>query len=698
MALRCMTLSSLFLLLALTGCYKGAGIEYTSPADGEENVDPNTNVVVGFSQPMDADSVTMSTNYVVRGSISGEHEITASYNSETRELTITSAGSNGGGGEDVVPDASPDEGTGGGGSTESPDISDPFGPGGLLNPDGTPRNEDDPDTESGGGSEGGGTVTGTAGDAFTFTPGETVTVELSDGITNNISVPLDSESFSFKVAGTPPSGFEPESGEFLVASASPSPGGEAASLSPLVEITFDRPINRSSVLFQSVPGLPGFTFPQNVYVTGSLSGDQRGSVAFLGGDGDATASAMRLTGLSFLPGESVTVSLDQQITAPIEAGGNAILRPYSYSFRIPTGHAQLPFGDVAAVNLAPEVALGRVLDIAVGDFTSLSDNGSELVVLESDGDLHLLIQSANGAYLGNAVNVITGGAAPVGMRHADLDADGNVEFLVLFADGTVVPYSVADIALEAGAALTDPLNVTALDFEVADLDGDGLLDVVMATDGGYAVLAQASTTSIDGDGQSTTTRAFAALLRSVDGGFRNVALGDIESDGRVDMILSGNSGHRIFRNASDFAFQAVGTLAVQSLDVNPLIVDFEGDGDNDIVAAQGTELLVFVNEGDGVPAGGNWATGFTDTLLNSNDEPTTFREILVVNADGDPGRLPDVVVYGDWTETERYVAFCRRASTEIGDYDHSTDAASTAVKEGHVKTCPIIETCLASSN
>ena len=97
MALRCWTLTSL-LSLILTGCYQGAGIDYTIPADGETEVDADTSITVGFTQNMDSETVGDASNYVVRGSISGEHEITASYDSETQALTITSAGGDGSGG------------------------------------------------------------------------------------------------------------------------------------------------------------------------------------------------------------------------------------------------------------------------------------------------------------------------------------------------------------------------------------------------------------------------------------------------------------------------------------------------------------------------------------------------------------------------------------------------------------------------
>ena len=90
-----MSLSRISLLLSLTlfvaGCDLAPSILYTRPEAGATGVAPDTEIAVGFSTPMEPETVTDTSNYTVMGSHSGTHQVTATYDEETRELLVVLA-------------------------------------------------------------------------------------------------------------------------------------------------------------------------------------------------------------------------------------------------------------------------------------------------------------------------------------------------------------------------------------------------------------------------------------------------------------------------------------------------------------------------------------------------------------------------------------------------------------------------------
>ncbi len=675
MALRCLTTTSLLLVLALTGCYQGAAIELTIPANGEENVDPNTEILVRFSQNMDSESVSDGSNYVIRGSISGEHPVTANYDDSTQDLTMTAGAGDGGGdgGEDSDPTATEDPtATSGGGQdpvdgNPTIDPDDPLGSiAGLGGGSGSEESEDSPEADP---------DPQPAGDAFTFTPGETVTVTLRSSLISDISIPIDSKVFSFKIAGTPPSGFEPAANEFTVNSTTPTTGGEASSLSPTIEVRFSQPITRATAVFAPIiiPGFPPIGV-KSLFVNGSESGDIAGTAEFLGGDGSTTATTMRLSGMTFAPGELVSISLTRVITS-----GGSTLRPYNFQFRIPGGQALQQPSAAAGLNF-PADDIDHVLDLRIADVSPLNP-GRELLVLGNDQVLRVLVKSSTGAWMSaGAIDLSPQGSNAVAMRVADTNHDGRLNSVVLFENGTIVEYQLSDfLVFQAVDTISPDVSVAATDFEIADFDSNGLLDVVMTDSQGFWISHQIETTvpSTEAGVPSTTDVSFSFSQYPVEGGFDSVAVGDIDSDGRVDLLLSGASGYRIFGNASQLIFQPVGTLSIQGLTVEPIIVDYEGDGDNDVVSSDGVNLFVFVNEGNGVPEGGDW-TANTSTIVNTVADSIArgIDALSIRNVNGDPGHLPDLVYYD---KDANVLGVRRRISTELHNFDNSAAGADSPV-------------------
>lgn len=239
------------------------------------------------------------------------------------------------------------------------------------------------------------------------------------------------------------------------------------------------------------------------------------------------------------------------------------------------------------------------------------------------------------------------------VRAADVNDDGNPDVAMLVGhasgarlfvylgngDGTFAK-AVATLVEESG-------NLNATDFDLADLDGDGILDVAFAyMFDGYYTRARVRRGLGDGTFGSGSLLDFSALgCREI----ATLALGDVTSDGLPDVVTCGVS---VFPNAGDGTFGAAietRTSASEGID----ILDVNSDGHLDLFLQQGTsnQPQIFIGNGTGTfvrnasvsyPGPSAIAhlddNGFADVAYVD-----AFRhDLAVVRADGAGGSLPRV--------------------------------------------------------
>jgi hypothetical protein len=213
---------------------------------------------------------------------------------------------------------------------------------------------------------------------------------------------------------------------------------------------------------------------------------------------------------------------------------------------------------------------------------------------------------------------------------ADLDGDGLLDLIEGFNpgfnpgsnSGFNVLFGLADGGL--GVPVQYDLVGIFIWFAMGDLDGDGSPDLVLANNGG----APDGLTIFlnDGDGGFIEQPPF-PTPEIVDG----VAIGDLDGDGRADLLVNTNDTWEVFYQLSDGGFSAPSRLAIPSPFEPQLILgDLNGDGLQDLVTASDDEahVAVLLNQGDG---------GFEMTLYQA---PALGQIGLLPRA----GRLPDIVV------------------------------------------------------
>ncbi len=206
----------------------------------------------------------------------------------------------------------------------------------------------------------------------------------------------------------------------------------------------------------------------------------------------------------------------------------------------------------------------------------------------------------------------------------DIDRDGLPDLVVAGKDGPVVWYQTPTWAKHV-IADTIAGGINSTDIAVADLDGDGDRDVILANGRWYEHPGPLGDPAVD---------PWAARDYGTDPG-HDVLPADLDGDGDLDLVVRdqlANGDHvLVFRQEDPTTFTRA---VIPNLPAGEGIASYDLDGDGDIDIVLGDRWL----ENDGDPVTGAW----TQRLFTGVE--ASKQELVVavgdVNADG----LPDVVV------------------------------------------------------
>jgi hypothetical protein len=230
---------------------------------------------------------------------------------------------------------------------------------------------------------------------------------------------------------------------------------------------------------------------------------------------------------------------------------------------------------------------------ALGD---IDGNGTIDVVLGfsvTEGAQPVVMRNPGDGTLGQAAPV-----APVlrafAVALADIDADGDRDLLVVTSTGT--GFVLRAFENDGSGAFAEsreaPAELGAHTILATDLNGDGRAESALATSIGITVvtgLPRGETPS------STTYRAGGSL--------NNVAAGDFDGDGRLDLAaaVASRGNVAILRQQANVTFDAPMCHAVSTEMVGLAGGDINGDGRIDLVAAdsRANQFLIYYNQGGG---------------------------------------------------------------------------------------------------
>jgi hypothetical protein len=247
-----------------------------------------------------------------------------------------------------------------------------------------------------------------------------------------------------------------------------------------------------------------------------------------------------------------------------------------------------------------------VVDIQIGDFDG--DPFPDIFVLHANKVEVIRSLNPGGPYLGfidpNPIQDATNLANPHALALADLNHDGLTD-VVAVSDQGIFTYlqngATPGVSFAPAVAATLPGGVTGIPAAVAigDLDGDGTPDVVV----GLLAASGPSPVQIFKDSTAGVLTAGATLPAGANANNMKVAVADLNHDGRLDIVaLNGDANDlSVFLQPSGGFTNATAATTIGTGGAPRAIVidDLDGDGNLDLAVVHDQENFLLFYRGTG---------------------------------------------------------------------------------------------------
>ncbi|MCB2409148.1 FG-GAP-like repeat-containing protein [Hymenobacter lucidus] len=248
------------------------------------------------------------------------------------------------------------------------------------------------------------------------------------------------------------------------------------------------------------------------------------------------------------------------------------------------------------------------MDIALADVDG--DGDLDMLVAYGYGNVRVVRVSLNNgnATFSNSQDVAAG-SYPYYLQVGDVDADGDLDFLVLNPDKTVAVrindgtgIFTGNQTVSVGAIISGtPYASESIDLKLGDIDGDGDLDMMVTNIFHPDWQATMSVRLNNGSGIFSGNQEV-----SVGSGYKMIEAGDVDGDGDLDLIMGAGNLILVRFNDGNGLFTSG---YVVNIDNGPsggvdciALGDVDRDGDLDMVISTNSpgSITVFINDGHGV--------------------------------------------------------------------------------------------------
>jgi hypothetical protein len=307
---------------------------------------------------------------------------------------------------------------------------------------------------------------------------------------------------------------------------------------------------------------------------------------------------------------------------------------------------------------------------------AVGKNPSAILAVDLNGDGRLDLVTANkddntvsvllGTGLGTfkPAGILAAGSGPVALAAGDVNGDGHVDLAVADSGASAVTLLLGDGAQHFSPGGTVAVGSSPTSVVVRDFNNDNKPDIASVS-GGFGHL---DINLNNGDG------SFASPVNYATGFVANtVVAGDFNHDGQPDLAVACNfpsgDGVSILLGNPDGTFQAFAKYNVGQTPATLAVADFNGDGVQDLVTANGqfanNSVSVLIGNGDGtfgtahvftagqspvgVAVGDFNGDGVPDAVVADSGAflgPTGRISVLLGNGDGTLLAAPDLVVNG----------------------------------------------------
>jgi hypothetical protein len=237
-----------------------------------------------------------------------------------------------------------------------------------------------------------------------------------------------------------------------------------------------------------------------------------------------------------------------------------------------------------------ELLLGSSRRVAVGNI--LGQGRPDILIL-TDLNLHLI---HNNSSAGGPIQLKQGGAFPLPSPTTDLalldaDGDGDLDVALCTQAGVFIIRNDGGGALNPSGQPLAGSRTWGSSILARDINLDGVTDLFVATAGGspdQVLLA-------DGCGNFMPKSLFDATDH------RRVQIADLDGDGRLDFVLAGEQSKvRVFRDAGNLTYQELPGLTSPTGRVSCLgLLDLDLDGRLDLTFCDGGVLRFYLGDGMG---------------------------------------------------------------------------------------------------